>query len=133
MNMKKIGVMLAIAAVSVVLSVPAFAQGPERIIGNVLPGGVIGPAGWDNNRNVDVLVGGIIGGILGQIILSNRYDDRDRPCYDQYRDRDRDWDRDRDRDRYYDRRKDNKWNSRNDRYYRGYDDRNRPNHRPYGW
>ncbi len=100
---RKIGTIMVmmIAAVTVSLFVPAFAQGHERVIGSPLPGafphtipgGAITPAGWDNNRGMEVIVGGILGGFLVDTIQDNQY--RDRDCYYPDRDRGRhgDWDR----------------------------------------
>lgn len=103
MNKKSIGAIMVIAAFSVMVSIPAFAQGPERIIGNTLPGvlshTIPGGAAWDNgnSRATDVLVGVMIGGLLTYIIQSNQERDQDRYFTDRDRDRQRDWDH-----RYYD-------------------------------
>lgn len=130
MTKNKIGTIMVIvfAAVTVLLSVPAFAQGPERVAGNPLlgvfphtiPGGMSGPAAWDNgnNRTTDVLVGAMLGGFLVYMIENNQNRDQDR----YYTDRDRDRQTDRYRDhRYYDpnnRRYEDRRSTRNDRDYR---------------
>jgi hypothetical protein len=87
MNKKKIGMItvIMVAAVGVILSVPAFAQGPERFNRN---------AGWDNNRGTEVLVGSFLGAFLAYTIQNNQHHDRDRYYPDRDRDRYGQWDRD---------------------------------------
>ena len=101
MNKMKIGTItvIMIAAVSVMFSIPAFADGPGRYNGN---------ASWDNNRGTEVLVGSFLGAFLTYTIQNNQY--RDRECYYPDRDRDRHggWDRD---------------NRRYDQNHRRYEDR----------
>ena len=105
---RMITVAATIAAVALLFSVPAMAQGPERDNGNRFPGtGLPGVPGGRYGGTVldnptDILVGVLIGGLLIYTIeQNNRNRDDDR----YYRDRDRDRDRYRDRDyRRYDRR-----------------------------
>lgn len=116
MNAKKrmITVAATIAAVALLFSVPAMAQGPERGNGYYVPGvpnGTYRPPVLDSPT--DVIVGAIIGGLLIYAIESNRDYDDDRSY------RGRDWDRDSDRDRYRDRdyrRYDRRWDGY-DGYY----------------
>jgi hypothetical protein len=142
-SMKKIGGILVVTALAALISVSAYAQGPDGITGtplsgifpHTMPGGAIGPAAWDNNGGPDALVGGLIGGFLGYMIENNQYRDQDR----YYSDRDRERQRDRDRDRrYYDsdrrRYEDRRWSRYDpdcrydstswDRYPNRYRDRN---------
>ncbi len=124
MNMKKISAILAIAALSVMIWLPAYAQGPERFIGTPLSGvglpgiagGVNGSPAWDNGTRL--LVGALIGGLIVYTIENSRRYDEDRYNADRYGDRQRDRVRDyrRDdpkRDRYFDR-----YDSRYDRDHR---------------
>jgi hypothetical protein len=114
MNMKKISAILAIAAVCVLLSAPVFAEGPERFVGNPLPGvglpgipgGVNGSPAWDNGTRL--LVGALIGGLIVYTIENSRRYDQDRYDADRYggrqRDRVRDYRRhDPKRDGHFDR------------------------------
>jgi uncharacterized protein YcfJ len=102
------GGILVITALLVLISVSAYAQGPENgygaplagIFPGAIPGGAVGPAAWDNNRGMDTLVGGVIGGFLGYMVQNNWNRDEDRYYTDRDRDRQRDWDRDH---RYYNR------------------------------
>ena len=109
---KMITVAVMIAAVALMFSVPALAQGPERGNGNRfpgsgfpgIPGGGYGGPVLDNPT--DILVGVLIGGLLIYTIeQNNRNHDDDR----YYRDRDRDRYRDRDWNRDH-RRYDPRWN-----------------------
>jgi hypothetical protein len=120
MNAKKkmITVVVAIAAVALLLSVPALAQGPERgngirFPGMGIPGVPVGGYGGPVLDNpTDVLVGVLIGSLLIYAIEQNNRDhDEDR----YYRDRDRDRYRDRDWDREH-RRYDPRWNRYDDEY-----------------
>jgi hypothetical protein len=87
MNKMKIGtiIVVLIAAVTVSLSVPAFAQGPEHFTRNT---------GWDNNRGTEVLVGSFLGAFLAYTIQNNQHHDRDYYYSDRDRDRYSEWDRD---------------------------------------
>jgi hypothetical protein len=120
MNAKKkmIAVAVTIAAVALLVSVPAMAQGPERGNGYRFPGSNLpgipggGHGGPVLDNPTDVLVGVLIGGLLIYTIeQNNRNHDDDR----YYRDRDRDRYRDRDWNRDH-RRYDPRWNRYDDKY-----------------
>jgi hypothetical protein len=98
-NRGRIGWIVLATLCVLLVSGAAYAQGPERR--------PVGPAAWDNDGRPDALVGGMIGGFLGQMLQNNW--NRDRYRYEQ--ERRREWER---RHRH------------SDRYHRRYGDR-----RPY--
>jgi hypothetical protein len=132
MTWGRVMMLTAVAVAAVLVSGPAYAQGPAN--GGPLPGifPANGPGGPFppipganlNDPRMQNFLGSALGSFLGYMVESNMHNDRDRYYDRDYYGRDRDWGRnDRDYGRY---------DRRYDRGY-GYNDRNHYRYYRHDW